>query len=845
MRGLIPLAWRSLAARRLRSLLTIAGIALGVGVLFASLATNTAIDRSIDRTVRDLVGAADLRVSSFDDAGLSPASVSAIRSALGVGVAAPQIERRSYLVREADTTTGTPDPAPLSAPVAVLGIDPVVDAEIHDYHVVQGSPPLRRDEAAAVVSERLAHDDGYPLGAEITLQGAGDPERFRVVGIVAGDGPLVGAEGRIVILPIAAATRIFGTEGVTRVDVKVAGGSSIAEVESELESSLTADPYVLSSPRDLATSLRASTADFQSTAALIAAVALFVGAFLIFNTMSMTVAERVREVGLLRAAGATRRQVIGFVLAGAAALGVVGSIAGLIVGLVLAAAASAYVRTVGSVRIEGLDASPRTFVLATLVGVAVTVAAALEPAWRAGRISPVEALSPRAAAGGGQGARLRWLVVVFAAVGVVVLLAWPFVAADGGLARAFGVYAVLLVATLLSPLVLAPLSRVAGIPFAAALRFEERLARASLIRDRSRMALTVGALTIGLAMIVAIGGVASNARQAAAGWIQGVVPGDEVVTSIRPVALDEPVVSDLRGVEGVARVTPVATFEAAWHGSRIDAAAVVGADLLADGRLRLVAGDRNEALAALDAGGAAIVPAASAARLGVHVGDSLDFTVRGGTVRLRVAGIAERTLPGRAGETVLMGWRDATASFGVAGADFFAVRFQPGTGGAARTRLEDVARENALEPASLDRVEGAIADALGRVFGLFDALALIAVLVAALGIVNTLTMNVVERVREIGVLRATGMTRRQVGRMVVVEAGVLGLVGALLGIVTGLVVGGLMLVLGGGRLDLPLQPPWSAIGVCLVLGVGVSMAAAWYPARLAGRLSIVRAVQFE
>jgi len=377
------------------------------------------------------------------------------------------------------------------------------------------------------------------------------------------------------------------------------------------------------------------------------------------------------------------------------------------------------------------------------------------------------------------------------------------------------------------------------------LLFEERLARGSLVRDPSRTALTVGALTIGLAMIVAIGGVASNARNAAAGWIQSVVPGDEVVTSIRPVALDEPVVADLRAVDGVARVTPVATFEAALHGSRIDAAAVVGADLLADGRLRFVAGDRDAALTAIDAGGAVIVPAGVADRLRVRVGDSLEFTVRGGTAHLRVVGIAERTLPGRAGEALLVGWRDATSSFGVAGADFFAVRFQPGTGGAARTRLEDVARQNALEPSSIERVEGAIADALGRVFGLFDALALVAVLVAALGIVNTLTMNVVERVREIGVLRAAGMTRRQVRRMVVVEAGILGLVGAVLGIATGLVVGALMLVLGGGRVDLPLEPPWAAIAACLVLGVGVSMAAAWYPARLAGRLSIVRAVQFE
>jgi putative ABC transport system permease protein len=131
------------------------------------------------------------------------------------------------------------------------------------------------------------------------------------------------------------------------------------------------------------------------------------------------------------------------------------------------------------------------------------------------------------------------------------------------------------------------------------------------------------------------------------------------------------------------------------------------------------------------------------------------------------------------------------------------------------------------------------------VFGLFDALAVVAIVVAALGIVNTLTMNVVERVREIGVLRATGMTRRQVGRMVVVEAGILGLVGATIGAITGLAAGAVLVAFAGGGLDLSSDPPWGALALCFALGVGASMLAAYYPARLAGQLSIVRAVQFE
>jgi putative ABC transport system permease protein len=842
MGGLTSLAWRSLAARRLRSVLTILGIALGVGVLFASLATNAGIERSIDRTVGDLVGRADLRVSAFQERGLSDETVSAIRSTPGVSVAAPQIEQRVYLSRVSNAPDAT---GLLPPPVTVVGIDPLVDPEVRDLPIVAGVALARRDETGAVISDRLARDDGFELGSPITIQLAGEPETFRVVGIMAGDGPGTGAVGRTVVLPIDAVRRLFELDGVSRVDIRVAEGVSVDDVQAALGTRLVSEPYVLSSPRDLAASLRASTAEFQATTALIAAVALFAGAFLIFNTLSMTVAERIREVGLLRAAGATRRQVMGFILAGAAALGVLGSLLGLGVGLALAAFIATYVRQVASVPLDRLETPVIAFVVAGAVGFLVTVAAAFEPAWRAGRISPVEALRLRAEPGRGQGARLRWLVGVFAAVAIVGLLVWPRGAGVQGVVRALLVYGLLLGVTLLSPFILRPLGRLAGIPYAIFLRFEERLARGALVRDRSRTALTVGALTVGLAMIVAIGTVAQNARHAAGSWLTSVVPGDEILTSIRPIALDEEVVADLQAADGVERLAPIATFDLAYEGVRLDGAAVGGRELFDDGRLTFVEGSRD-ALAELDAGGTAILPVSQADRLGLRVGDTMDFAVGEGEVRsLRVSGIVERTLPGRTGETVLVGWSDATESFGVAGADFFAVRFDADAGVRAREGVEELARLNALEPSTLDRVQGAIADALDRVFSLFDALALVAVLVAALGIVNTLTMNVVERVREIGVLRATGMTRRQVGRMVVVEAGILGLLGAVLGIATGLGAGAIMVTLAGGDLELPNQVPWLALVTSLVLGVAVSMLAAYYPARLAGRLSIVRAVQFE
>ncbi len=840
---LTGLAWRSLRARPLRAFLSTVGVALGVAVLFAGLATNAGIDASVDSTVRGLVGRADLRVAAFGEGGLSAETVSTIATTPGIAIAAPALERRTYLRAAIPGDIG----AALPPPVTVLGIDPATEARLHDLSLIAGSLLADPDEPSALITQRLAEQDGLHLGSALTIQGAGEPVTYRVVGIFAGDGPVTGAFGRTMVVPLRTAQAAFGQTGVTRVDIGLVEGADASAVSRDLEARLITEPYVLSAPRDLAATLRTSTADFQATTALIAAIALFVGAFLIFNTLSMTVGERIREVGLLRAAGATRGQVTGFMLTQALVLGVIGSLLGLAMGALLAAGMVAYVGTIGSVTLERPALPPEALIVGFLVGLMVTLAAAIEPARRAAHIQPVEALRTQLDLPSVRRARLRWLAAVFVVVALVGLIVWPRGANGAGVIQALVVYAILLIATLLIPFVLPATARIAGVPFAMLFRFEERLARSSVVRDRSRTALTLGGLTIGLAMIVALGGVGQHARAAAGAWIADVVPGELVMTSIRPIGTEEGVAEALTAaVPGVARVSPIGTFDIALKGVRTDAAAVIGADMAADGRLTFTAGDRAAALAALDAGGAAILPAGLAASLSLSVGQTIVLpTADGRVLELRIAGIVERSLPGAGGEAVLVGWGDATNALGLAGADAFAVRFAPDPPPAARAALRTAANAYALEIVPLDRIEGAISDALARIFGLFDALAIVAVLIATLGIVNTLTMNVIERVREIGILRAVGMTRRQVWRSIAVEAGILGLAGAILGIVVGLAVGAAMVLLAGGRLDVGAGVPWPTVGLTLVLGVVVAMLAAAYPARLASRLSIVRAVRYD
>jgi putative ABC transport system permease protein len=832
--GLDRLAWRTVAARPLRSLLTILGIAMGVAVLSASLTLGAALDQAVDKTVRDLVGRADLRVSGFLETGLSDTSVQTISTANGVLDASPIIEHRTF-------PSGTPSGGAADA-VTVLGIDPASYTRIHDLPVISGGALDSDTEPIALITEELATTSGYTLGGSVTLLGQAGPVDLRIVGIMPGLGPLAGS-GRTIVIPIAIARSTFGIAGASRVDLVVIPGGT-QSVSDQLQASMV-EPYVLASPGDLARTLRASSASFQGTAALVAAIVLFVGAFLIVNTLSMTVGERAREVGLLRAAGATRSQLSRFVFSGALLLGVVGAALGTLLGAAMAIFMARAVSEATGVTAEVPAIDVTGVLTAAAVGIGITILAAIEPALSAARISPVEALRNRFDLPSLRRGRLSWIAFIFLVVAAVAMLAWPPVIAASATQRALAVYGVLLVATLLSPFILRPMARLLGFPIALVLRIEERLARGSLARDRSRTTLTLGSLVIGLAMIVALGWSAQAARASAFAWLQDVVPGDDIVSSIRPIGADEGIQEALAAVPGVARVTPIASFDMAYKGQRIDAAAIVGADFLADGRLTVVQGDRTAALKAIDAGGAAIVPQGLAEQLGVHLGDTMNIPIDSQQqLVLTVAAIVERSMPGTSGEAILVGWKDATGSLGVLGADAFAVRFSPGTLETSRPLLADTAKTYALEANPIEKIQGAVAEALGRVFGVFDALAIIAVLVAALGIVNTLTMGVVERIREIGVLRAIGMSRRQVMRMVVVEATILGIVGVVLGAIAGLAAGALLLQLGGG-FGHPGGLPWLSIGIAAVLGLVLPAFAAIYPARMASRVSIVEALHFD
>ena len=419
-----PRAASGLAAPSPTTVLTVLGIALGAALLLVSLAVSRGVARSTEKTVEVTLGRADFRISAPDGGTLSEDTLVTIRSVLGVAVG-PAVEQPATLLPEDETV------APSGGPVTILGIDPIVDGQIHDLELAAGETITRRDEAAAVITERLAADEGYGLGSDVIVATPGEPERFRVVGIAAGDGPLPESDGRTVILPIEAVSRMFGLEGVARVDLLVEEGVPVAGVRAELGEVLGGATYVITSPAELSESLRVPVMGFAGTAGGLGAIGGLVGALVVFVTVrlrdqqagDLPLRSRVREAGVDGAIGSGVGALLAFSLAlltasdvAPAAVGL-GGTAAVIMVAVLSAVLSAVAAAVLPPKLVALALARRAVaVMAAVLGlfVAVTTVGA-----NAGRIAAEQAPAPVLGRVAGQIDALALLAVLVAGVAVV------------------------------------------------------------------------------------------------------------------------------------------------------------------------------------------------------------------------------------------------------------------------------------------------------------------------------------------------------------------------------------------------------------------------------------------
>jgi putative ABC transport system permease protein len=831
---LSSVAWRSLTARPARTALTVLGVALGVALVAGTLLAADAATRGVARAAEELYGEADLRVRAFDDDGLSDASVTAIQGLPGVSVGAPLAERRL-------TLSTLPGPDEQVFTLLAVGVDPAAEAALGRPALVDGEPLDAAQPDGALVTATWAEDHALGIGDQLLLTGA-SPETppLTIIGLLedTGVGALSGGSVVVVGREILAPPTFLVPSPVTAVDLAVSEGF-LDQVQAGLNAVMD-EPFVVETVEDAAAAFERVQAGFAGIAFLLGLVALSAGAFLVANTLAMTLTERTREIGLLRAAGATGRQVRGLVLRQGLALGVAGSALGVPLGLAIGAFLISTVSDAGAALVSDLRVHVPSLVLAFGLGLGVTVLASWVPAADAARISPLEALRPSRPRGRTLWSRLRWIVLAELVVVGGGLLLYPLERGTPPLIAAVLAVGVLVGGAVATAFVLEPLGRIVGAPFERWFGATGLLGRANLGRDRARTGLSVAALTVALAAVVTLGTTAASARATADQWVQSILPGGHAIRLAFPSPIDV-IAESVTATPGTRAASPIPEFGVVMTtGSEEVKAGAAGIDPTVwqdAGALIVVEGERAAVFDAMREGGGVLLPEAMAR--------GADLAPGGAAAELTVAGVVAYSLPGRTGDgALLVSLTDARTVFGIDRAAIWAMVPQPEVGDDAYAQIVSTkATELAGESLTAEALSEQLARSLDRLLGLFDVLALLAVLIGAVGIVNTLTLGVTERTREIAVLRAHGMTVGQVEGMVVTEAAIMGTVGGLLAVAAGVGITWLLVILAPRDFAAGLVIPWPLVGAVVLLGLGVASAAGLYPARLAGTRPVLTSLK--
>jgi putative ABC transport system permease protein len=879
MRSFSALAPRQLRARRLRALLTAAGIVLGVAMILGVLLLSATIQRTFADLFDSVYGRADLVVSGSQSSGtLDTSTLDKVRRTEGVEQAVGNIQARFNLIEdkpkpppEPPTTLPEGTPAPAGAakpevevtgePLNVAGQDPAA-ADFSDTETVAGHDPRHGRQIA--LQESWADANKLDVGDTARLATPSGVRKLEVVGLFKFTTGLdFGGQG-FATMPLGAARELMDKpHGYDEIQLTVGGGEdTIESVRRRLEHELERGAKV-ETPDAKAGEVESQLQAFNVILYFFAAMALFVGAFLIFNSFNMTVLQRIREIGMLRTLGATRRMIVRSVLIEAALLGLLGTVLGIGLGILLAQGLIAITRDVLEVPVGELRFEWWAPVVAVVVGVGTSVAGALWPARRAGRTSPIRAVL------GTEGLRSRprprraaigTLLIVLGLGGAFWLGAadetTPIVAAAG----MAGTIAIFFGIAMASPFVIAPMVRFLSWPLRRLFGVEGRLAADAARSDPGRTAATATGLMIGLALVVAVNSIGASflssiedefdrsfARDLTVqprGFAPGSGPQQTIDRDLRGRLAEIPeaavvarerflFVPDLPGPKGRRKSDGLLfAFDPAQY-EPVDQTDIIGAT-------------REQAFDRLDRGQVAIGEG-QADETGLEVGDRIKLHGPAGTRTTKVAGIVQTVVFG--GQTVSMSLATLRDVWGVNADSELALK---ATSEDARPVLERKVERIVdrhypnLAVLSNEELKSDVERQVSQQFAIFYAIVAVAVFASLFGIVNTLSMSVIERTREIGVLRALGATRWQVRRQVGDESVVIGLIGAALGIVVGTGLGWALLKgLAAGIPGVVYQPPFATMAFVALAGVILGLVASVLPARRAARLDVIRALSYE
>lgn len=846
-------ALRGLLTRKLRSVLTGFAVVIGVAFVVGTLVFTDTIDESFKNLFERTAQGVDVSVegrqavkSDFSVPPTMPASaLEQVKSVPGVAVAEGGVSSDGTLLDKQGEVITSNGPPTLIVSESTEKVFQILEYE-------EGSAPKTADEIALDKSTATKYD--FKVGDKATVSSRAPAKQYTVSGIatVGGKDNLAGT--RMVAMTLPEAQRVTQHDGYDSISIST-GGEDPDTVKAAVAAKLGGD-FLVRTGEEAAEQQAQDLSDalgFIRIALLIfAGVALLVGGFLIFNTFTVTVAQRTKEFALLRVLGASRRQVLRSVLIETFAVGLIASIIGVLAGLIVAPALAALMRAGGiDLGTTGIVVSPTTIVIGLVIGLVATMISGLVPALRATRVEPVTAMRDAVTPGLKHMGMIRIVGSgALIVLGLIVLFYGLFGGIDSGGTAAslvgLGALLMMFAFAFLAPLLVRPLARVLGWPMVKIQGLTGVLARENAIRQPQRTAVTAAALMVGLALVVLVAVFAAGLNASITKTIDDQVQASLVIQNqdgFSPIPADV-----VRTVSEVPGVADVASMRFAIGQAKGDSGttAVNGIDPQTFNSvitLKWADGDANRISGLTDA--QTIVEADWAAGRDLKIGDNVEFTTpTGKQVSYEIAGTFE-SQAGLTADVLLANsalerdWNANDIAYAMAAGDPDTDADELAT--AANKALQGFPQSEALTREEFkDNATQSINSLLGLVYGLL----LLSVIVALLGIVNTLALSVHERTRELGMLRAVGMSRNQVRVMVGAESVITAGIGAILGIVLG-VLFALIVSRPLAEQGFVFTLPVFTLILFFVLAGIAGVVAAIPPARRASKVDVLRAVTTE
>jgi len=844
------ITWPYVRKHRLRTILTTVGIVLGVAVFVGMHTANQSVLFAFYKTIDRIAGKAELQITA-GEGGFPESVLEQVQGMPEVKVAVPVIE--------APVDTNLKGEGNL----LILAVDMTGDRSLRDYDLESGDEAVVDDPLvflaqpdSLIVTREFAERNGIGIGTKVPMRTMDGEKQFTVRGIMKSGGLTQAFGGNLAVMDVYAAQMVFG-RGRTfdRVDLALAEGVALAEGRAAIERRL-GPGFQVEPPSSRGQQIDSVVRVYSFTANVNSAFALFIGMFIIYNSFSIAVAQRRREIGILRALGASRGQIRTLFLVESGLSGLVGSVLGLGFGVLLSRGLALYI----SGLIAGVyGLAERTTEIATepwlmsaglLMGVVTSVIAGFIPARNASRVDPIQALQKGRyqvlSAGENRIRRIAALMLGGASVALLVFASRSLVLFYAGFAMS------LLALLLLSPTGALWLTR-AWRPALQRFRpVEGALAADSLIQAPRRTSATVTALMLSIALVVGMGGIAGAVYESIMDWTTTALNPDLFVTASQSLTERNfrfpPSLGDqLEEIEGVDEVQRVRSHRTIYKGTPVMIVAVEAKSMGDRARRPPVEGP-PEMYEMAAQGKGVILSDNFAALQDLHYGDTIELATPTGVHQVPIVGLvvdwsdqSGAILMDRA--SYIRWWGDDTVNV-------FRIYVKQGVPPMdVRARIiERFAGTQRLFVLTNQEVRSWIGTLTGQWLGLAYAQIAIAVLVAILGIVNTLTVSIIDRRRELGVLQAVGGLRNQIRHTIWMEALTIGLVGLVMGFAVGAVTLHYVLELSQRDItgmSLPYKFPWAIAGLLVPLILGSAFVASLWPAESAVRGSLVEALEYE